>query len=238
LELKTEAVVLRAANYKESDMLLTLYSLNDGKITAKISGVKKANAKLKFCTQPFCFAEFMLSKRGDFHTVTNAACIDMFYQDADINKIYAGFTALEIVSNLGGGENKDRFYQLVNFLKELKYGEVNYLTLLNSFLLNFLKSEGYGIFSANCPVCGKKIEDRVKFDFESAAFFCFDCNEQGTEIRRETYLTFEKFSNNNFDVTEKGNIGLLKLLDFYITEKLNFNIKSLSELLKLSFGLK
>ena len=57
MDVKTEAVVLKAIDYKDNDKLLTLFSPSLGKITAGIKGVKKPKAKLAFAAQPFCFAE-------------------------------------------------------------------------------------------------------------------------------------------------------------------------------------
>ena len=56
MEVKVNAIVIRAIDYKDNDRILTLYSLEKGKITAGIKGVKKAGAKLKFASEHFFFA--------------------------------------------------------------------------------------------------------------------------------------------------------------------------------------
>ena len=60
MEYKVDALVLRTADYGESDKMLTLFSLQQGKISAAAKGVRKAGAKLRFAAQPFCFAEYVL----------------------------------------------------------------------------------------------------------------------------------------------------------------------------------
>ena len=90
MEVKVNALMLRAADYNENDKILTLLTAENGKITAGIKGVKKAGAKLKFAAQPFCFAEYILSKKGDKYTVINASETESFYDlRTDINKFYA-----------------------------------------------------------------------------------------------------------------------------------------------------
>ena len=64
MEEKVDALVLRSANYRDDDKILTLFTLQQGKVTAAAKGVKKAGAKLKFAAQPFCFAEYVLAKKG------------------------------------------------------------------------------------------------------------------------------------------------------------------------------
>ena len=56
MEEKLNALMLRGVDYKDNDKMLTLYSLERGLVSAGIKGVKKAGAKLKFASQPFCFA--------------------------------------------------------------------------------------------------------------------------------------------------------------------------------------
>ena len=101
MELIVNALMLRAADYNENDKILTLLTAERGKISAGIKGVKKAAAKLKFAAQPFCFAEYSLSQRGDRYTVTNAAECESFYDlRTDINKFYAASAAAEAANAL------------------------------------------------------------------------------------------------------------------------------------------
>ena len=58
MEWKADALLLRAADYGESDKMVTLLTADRGKIGAALKGVKKAGAKLRFAAQPFCFAEY------------------------------------------------------------------------------------------------------------------------------------------------------------------------------------
>ena len=96
MDIKVNALMLRAVDYNENDKILTLLTAEKGKISAGIKGVKKAAAKLKFAAQPFCFAEYVLSSRGDKHTVINATECESFYDlRTDINKFYAASSAVE-----------------------------------------------------------------------------------------------------------------------------------------------
>jgi len=79
MDVKTEAIVLQAIDYKDDDKLLTLFSPTLGKITAGIRGVKKPKAKLAFSAQPFCFAEYILAEKGGRYTVTNAYLHESFF---------------------------------------------------------------------------------------------------------------------------------------------------------------
>ena len=75
MEIKVNALMLRAVDYNEYDKMLTLLTAEYGKISAGIKGVRKPAAKLRFAAQPFCFAEYVLAKRGDKYTVINLSLI-------------------------------------------------------------------------------------------------------------------------------------------------------------------
>ena len=65
MEEKLSGIVVGGVNYGESDKILNIFTLEKGMVSAKIKGVKKAGAKLKFASEPFCFAEYVFSKSGD-----------------------------------------------------------------------------------------------------------------------------------------------------------------------------
>ena len=56
MERKVDALVLRTADFGETDKMLTLFTLQSGKLSAAAKGVRKAGAKLRFAAQPSCFA--------------------------------------------------------------------------------------------------------------------------------------------------------------------------------------
>ena len=53
MEEKASGIVLSAVNYGESDKILNIFTLEQGVVSAKIKGVKKAGAKLRFSAEPF-----------------------------------------------------------------------------------------------------------------------------------------------------------------------------------------
>jgi DNA repair protein RecO (recombination protein O) len=76
---KVNGITLRAVNYKDSDKILTVFTLEKGKITVSARGVRKANAKMKQISEPFCFAESVLAEKSGRFTVTEINSYDAFY---------------------------------------------------------------------------------------------------------------------------------------------------------------
>ena len=98
MEEKASGIVLGGVNFGENDKILNIFTLEQGVVSAKIKGVKKAGAKLKFASEPFCFAEFIFMKKGTMRTVKNASLIDSFYPVREnVVKYFCAGTVIEFI---------------------------------------------------------------------------------------------------------------------------------------------
>ena len=64
MESKTDALLLRAVDYGENDKIVTLLSADRGKIAARVKGVKKRGAKLRFAASLFVLRSMSLRRAG------------------------------------------------------------------------------------------------------------------------------------------------------------------------------
>lgn len=175
MQVKTDGLVLRSADYGESDRMVTLITADYGKIGVNFKGVKKAGAKLSFASQPFCFAEYVLAERGGRYTATAASLYDGFYElREDITNFYAAASVTEACDRLvySGMEGRGALVLAVTALKEI--GQHGVKALL-SYLLRLLVNAGYPVSVGNCPQCGAPLQGKLRFDFASGSFFCDTC---------------------------------------------------------------
>ena len=218
MEEKYSGLVLGGVNFSENDKILNIFTLEKGILTAKIKGVKKAGAKLKFAAEPFCFAEFIFSKSADKRTVIGASLIDSFYPiREDIKKYFAGGAVLEFVKRFYKESMVDEqeFFLAINALKEIAYGD-NPLSALVTFFVAALKEEGYRLELDGCVRCGSEICGRVFFDYGVGAFFCENCFDGvGREINLITMQALSLAEKNQLIDDNQGTVKALKLLDFY-----------------------
>ena len=136
MEFKTDALVIKATDYKENDKLLNLFTPSRGKLTAGIRGVRKPKAKLAFAAQPFCFAEYVLAEKGGRYTVTAAYLYDGFFAlRTDIVRYYAACAVLEICDALlvEEGESRALFIAAAEALKGLSLTDGDAAELLVGF---------------------------------------------------------------------------------------------------------
>ena len=228
MEEKVKGIVLSGINISENDKILKIFTIEKGTISAKIKGVKKAGAKLKFASEPFCFAEFILINRNEFYTVIGATLIDSFYSiREDIKKYYAGAVVLEFIKCFAK-ENiiaTKLFLCAVETLKKISY-EKDWAVALVKFLLVGLNCVGYALNFCNAG----KIIDRAFFDYRTGTFF-EATTQNAKEIKIDTFKTLYQTHQN--EETQVDNSNALRLIDYYIEKKTDEKINSLQELIKI-----
>jgi DNA repair protein RecO (recombination protein O) len=239
MEVKVNALVVKTVDYKDSDKILTLYSLEKGKITAGIKGVRKSGAKLKFASEPFCFAEYILNEKNGRYTVIGASYIDSFYElRLNLEKYYLSAIIGEFLNLFTEEEMQDTelFDLSINAIKNICYNSLERVHLAD-FLYRAIKILGYGIDDTSCCFCGEKIKGRVAFRYKDASFSCYNCSEEGfSEIRSETYNALQAIENNDFEseyLTDDATYKLLRFLLYYLQVKTDVKLKSSEALEKV-----
>ncbi len=231
MEFKTDALVLRAADYGENDKIVTLLTADRGKIAAGMKGVKKAGAKLKFAAQPFCFAEYVLASRGERNTVVSASLHDGFYPLRErLDAYYAAVCVLEACDKLVLGETaeadgREILLSAVHALSGIAEGDSAFLLI--RFLTEALALSGFPLRADVCAACGKPLGDRLGFDFKDGAFCCAECG--GAAASKSTYLTLRAAMGLSGERSADGEKRALRLLRVYFNAQTDSDIPSLGE---------
>lgn len=186
-----KAICVRAIDYKDNDKLLTLCTLERGKVTVCARGAKKPSAKLSFATIPFCFGDYQVLD-GKGLVLTGCDLIDNFEGlSEEIERYYAGFAVLEILSKLMNEQaNGKLFLTAVNALKDLCYDAKSFMATLIVFFANALESCGYKLNFAVCSKCKKELTHGF-FEAESG-LICTECvSYGGAKLDAETLFAIK-----------------------------------------------
>lgn len=236
MEEKISGIIVGGVAVGENDKILNVFTPK-GVVSAKIKGVKKAGAKLKFASEPFCFAEFIFNKTVKFRTVIGASLLDSFYPIREnIEKYYVGATILEFTRKFYKEEIdcSGAFMLVVDTLKTLSYGDLPPKSVLVKFLVSALCESGYALGVGLCAKCGcKDIQGKVYFDYRRGEFYCENCFDgSGREILKETYIALKKACDEE-SVSEEDLLKALKLLDYFIEKETGEKLNTLMEVIKL-----
>ena len=101
---KTDAVVIHRVDFKESDLIVTLYTADLGKVTGIAKGAKRSKRRFVNNLQPFSYIRIVFSEgRGGLIRLDEADMIlPLFRISEDISKILYGSYFLEMVKEMTG----------------------------------------------------------------------------------------------------------------------------------------
>lgn len=178
-QIKTQAIVLNKVDFKDNDRVLTLFSAQNGKVTASCKGVKKQNSKLRPSSEVFAFGTYILAESKGRYTVTGYDSIDSFFElRDDFDRLTLGVLFLKICEkSISQGEsNYELFSLLINCLHKLREPSVAPGFVASVFLLKYACIMGYQPEIVNCAKCSNN-SDLLFFSASAGGVLCKNCND-------------------------------------------------------------
>ncbi len=231
--IKTSAIVLRYANYRDYDRILTLFSGEYGKMTAAAHACRRPKSPLLPCSQLFCFGEYILKQKGERLSVMQCDVTDSFFDlGTNIEKFADASFILNICEELStqGEGSPALFPLLVRALSALCYSPKDPVAVMAHFLLNALDATGYRPSLDRCAVCGREGRQAF-FSTQYGGSVCEKC--RGTDAVRlnanvldtmETMLSAE--IGELKDIDPAGLHPIIALIHPYLEYRLERRFKS------------
>lgn len=181
----TPAILLRRISYGDYDLILTLLTQTEGKVSVMAKAAKKSVKRFGGALELFSQVNVVFSsgaKRG-LPLLQEAAIVQPFPSiRSDILKTaYASYWSEILHKWMEEGKREERIYQLIQrVLEELDTGELPGALLSLVFQSRFLSVSGLRPNMEQCLQCGKDIE-QVKlpyfsFDPHRGGLFCGGCD--------------------------------------------------------------
>lgn len=175
------AIVLRYANYRDNDRMLTLFSPTQGRIEALARGCRKPRSPILNASELFALGDYELYQKGAHLTVVSAQLIETFYPlRADFDRLSVGTYLLNVVENLiqPGVAAQELFMLLLHTLSRLTFTDQPWRPLVTGFLLHLSVCEGFKPRLRHCVHCGRQLTETEStwFDHAEGGLVCFDCH--------------------------------------------------------------
>ena len=141
-QITTNAIVLRRADYRENDRMLTLFSPTLGRIDALCRGCRRQKSPLMAASELFCSGEYVLYQARERTTVISCQIADSYYPlRADYERLSHGVYALELCGAAvqPAQENERLFLLLLRALAYLSYDTVAPRRVTAVFLMSFCR---------------------------------------------------------------------------------------------------
>lgn len=185
-QITTNAIVLRRADYRENDRMITLFSPTLGRIDALCRGCRRQKSPLMAASELFCAGEYVLYASRERTTVVSCQVTDTYYAlRSDYEKLSHGMYALELCAAAvqPDQENERLFLLLLRSLAHLCYGDVPPRRVTAVFLMGLVSLLGFRPQVVRCARCGASILPSAapegapvaSFDPETGGVICPAC---------------------------------------------------------------
>ena len=242
---RTEAVVLRRRDFGEADRLLTLFTRDQGKISAIAKGARKPQSRKTGHVELFMRSRFLLGKGRDLDIVTQAEMITPYtpLREDLVRATYASyFVELLDRFTVEDDPHPPIYDLLVNALGWLTTTDDLLLTA-RYYELRLLALAGFQPRLFNCVSCGEAVTEQDQFfSAELGGALCPDCRHADRHARPMSSAALKVLrylQTRSWDTVEHLRLRtpllheLEGIMHYYLTHILERNLKSVDFLHRL-----
>ncbi len=184
-------IVIGYSDYRDNDRMLTLFTVERGRVDCKARNCRKPTAPLLACAQPFVYGEYTVFFSGDRGTVNSCDVRESFYslrEDPDRFMIASCAARFCLSAAEPDTPNEALFSLLYHTLSFLAYTEGEPKDLLCGFLMHFLDRIGYRPALTHCGVCHRDVRNDpiLFFSTQAGGTVCAACPHGGKPVNRIT----------------------------------------------------
>lgn len=177
--LTTPAVVLRRADWRDYDRMVTLFTPEHGRIDAVVRGCRKPKSPLLNAAEPFCAGEYQLLRVRDRVTVTQARITNSFFElRQDYDRLTHGAFWLRLLTEAVVEEepNEALFQMTLNALAYLAHSDLPPALLTAMFEMHFWRLTGFSPNVSECVLCRAPADKTpLRFDAQRGGCVCQFC---------------------------------------------------------------
>ncbi len=176
--LKTEAIVLKTYDYRETSRIAVFFTKDFGKVSGVMKGIRKDPRKFASSVDQ-CSVNTIVYyqyRNSDLHLISQCD-MHQFFQviRADLRRSMAASYILELVHKIMPAEQRNqKIYQLmISFLKSLETA-ADVTQLVHMFQIKLLLFSGFRPHLDSCVKCKKKMTSDALFSSREGGLLCPD----------------------------------------------------------------
>ncbi len=183
---RVEAIVLRHTNWGEADRLLTLFSLEIGKIRVVAKGVRKPRSRKAGHLEPYTRSTIQLARGREILIVTQAEMLDAYtpLHDDLVLMTYAAYV-VELLDRFTYEEGENRaLYRLLSETLSRLCLPGNPEIVVRHYEMRLLDLLGFRPRLFVCASCGAEIQPQDQFfSAEAGGVICPKCRPKSAGVR-------------------------------------------------------
>jgi DNA repair protein RecO (recombination protein O) len=176
---EVKGLVIRSVDYKESDRLITIFTEEMGTVSAIAKGARTVKSRFMSSASQFCYASFVLYKKGDLYWVKEASLIESFFGLREsIEGLALGTYVLEILNHVTVSEAERELLRLsLNTLYAISQNLYPLKKIKAAFEIRLMAIIGFMPEVVHCVSCGRTDGDFI-FDIMGGSIECMECHDQ------------------------------------------------------------
>lgn len=211
---QSPAIIMRVREFGESDLIITFFTPEKGRIKGIAKGAKRSKARFVNCLDIFSLVnlEYSPGKKGDLYFIQSGRLVEAY---PGLRTSYSRLTRasymVELTEMLFPWELSDpaMFEILKRSFKALAENDDSNMTT-ELFEILAMSRGGYSINLDSCCICGRtyKGEGAAVFEPEKGGIACMRCKPVSALTPRmspDTVRIFRGMQSNVFDMLETNN---------------------------------
>jgi len=204
--------VLKRYNFRDTSLIVTLYTLGFGKIRGILKGFYTSKKEFSSTLDIFSLSEFIFyPKKNEIWLISHADLVSNYgflSKDLVSAQIAASFLNLVDKTMQLWDENKYIFYLIDNCLRFLESEDP--LKTFYTFLIKFLTLSGFKPELNHCLLCKKELRDAVYFSVSKGGLLCNCCRHKSADaqkISRQATRSLFYIQNTDFPLVFRLNLS-------------------------------
>ena len=203
---KTEGIVLKTFDFRETSRIATFFTRDFGKVKGVLKGIRKDPKKFgssieKFSVNDIVYYQY---RNNDIHLVSHCDMKDYFSGlRQDLERMTAASYASELIDTLMPAEEQNlEIYNLMQvFLKSLQSAP-DISKLIQTFQIKILSLSGFQPHLEACVRCNQNVADAPRFSLRLGGLLCGTCKDssgEATSISLGAVASILHIQKNNWD---------------------------------------
>jgi DNA repair protein RecO (recombination protein O) len=177
--IQTEAIVLKTFDFRETSKIANFFSLEEGKVSGVLKGIRKDPKKFGSSLEPFSVNHIVYYRysNSDLHLISQCDMRSFFLPiRQDLNRALAAHYMAELINRMMPSEMKNQkiYHLMLEFLNTLQATE-DIDRLIRLFQIKALLFSGFRPHLDACVSCKKKVAGKARFSMKEGGLVCPHC---------------------------------------------------------------
>jgi DNA repair protein RecO (recombination protein O) len=178
---KTTGFVLRTLSYGESDLIVTFYSHEFGKLKGIAKGAKRSKKRFANVLEPFSLTNIIFTRKNRDMLAFIESCEIIDHYDAirlDLEKTLIASYFIDLIDNFSPeGKKNEQVFELLQFFLALLGAQKASDTIVRFFEMRLLKFTGFEPALDHCIACKASVANGNTYYFhvQEGGLKCAKC---------------------------------------------------------------